>query len=160
MYINTFIIGDPNNRPQLQAASGFSGSTLVFGKDSNLVSTDAFYSGIKNIIFVSTAISASTTFTLLDWSVSQATQLLNCKFDMPDSSQHTGIGMPEGGSGTMMGNLDFVGGKYGIDMSNQQYLLKDMTFNGCNIAIHVGHAFDLVVENVEFMNCGTGIDCT
>ncbi|KAF2095560.1 pectin lyase-like protein [Rhizodiscina lignyota] len=140
MYINTFIIGDPNNRPQIQAGSSFSGSTLVFGKDPNLgSSTDCFYSGIKNIIFVSTAISASTTFTLLDWSVSQATQLLNCKFDMPDSSQHTGIAMPEGGSGTMIGNLQFVGGKIGINMSNQQYLLKDITFDGCNVGIFISH---------------------
>src|SRR6266536_3505326 len=148
LYLNTWMIGDPNNRPQLLAASGFSGSTLVFAKDPGTSSaTIDFYIGIKNMIFGSTAVSASTAITLLDWSVSQACQLANVKFDMPSSSQHTGLAMPEGGSGTMMGNLQFVGGKYGINMNNQQYLIKDSTFTNCNTGIFISHAFDLVVQN-------------
>jgi len=129
---------------------------MVYGKDPNQPVTDNF--GIKNMIFVSTSVSASASFTLLDWSVSQATQITNVKFDMPDNSQHTGMAMPEGGSGTMMGNLLFTGGKYGINMNNQQYLIKDTTFDGCNTAIFISHVFDLVVQNVTFENCQTGID--
>ena len=66
--------------------------------------------------------------------------------------------MPEGGSGTMMGDLQFVGGDIGINMSNQQYLIKSITFNGCHTAIFISHVFDLVIQNVQIMNCGTGID--
>ena len=77
---------------------------------------------------------------------------------MPDNSQHTGLAMPEGGSGTMIGNLLFQGGLYGINMNNQQYLIKDTTFNGCHVGIYISHVFDLVVQNATFESCGTGID--
>lgn len=158
LYVNTFLIGNPNDRPQLLASSSFNGNTMVYGKDPNFGATDNFYIGMKNLILVSTELSASTPFTLLDWSVSQATQITNVKFDMPDSSQHTGMAMPEGGSGTMIGNLLFQGGLYGINMNNQQYLIKDTTFDGCNVGIYISHVFDLVVQNATFENCGTGID--
>jgi glucan 1,3-beta-glucosidase len=78
---------------------------MVYGNDPNQPATDTFHIGIKNMIFVSTSVSTSTAFTLLDWCVSQATQVTNVKFDMPDNSQHIGMAMPEGGSGTMMGNF-------------------------------------------------------
>jgi hypothetical protein len=58
----------------------------------------------------------------------------------------------------MMGNLQFNGGNIGINMNNQQYLIKDTTFNGCHTGILISHAFDLVVENCQFMNGATGID--
>jgi glucan 1,3-beta-glucosidase len=133
------VCGNPNNRPQLLASSRFNENTMVYGKDPNQSATDNFCIGIKNMIFVSISASASTAFTLLDWSVPQATHITNIKFDMPDNSQHTGMAMPEGGSGTIMGNLPFTGGKYGINMNNQQYLIKDTTFDGCNTAIFISH---------------------
>ena len=96
------------------------GTQWFTGKDTNQPATDNFYIDIKNMIFVSTSVITSTAFTLLNWSVSQATQITNIKFDMP-----------EGGSGTMMGNLLFTGGEYGINLNNQQYLIKDTTFQYC-----------------------------
>jgi glucan 1,3-beta-glucosidase len=160
LYVNTFLIGNPNDRPQLQASSSFDGTTMVFGKDWNQPSTNNFYIGMKNIILVSTAVSADTSFTLLDWSVSQATQLTNVEFDMPDSSEHTGLAMPESPSGTIIGNLLFQGGLYGINMNSEQYLIKDTTFERCNTAIYISHGFDIVVQNATFENCTTGIDGT
>ena len=45
----------------------------------------------------------------LNWAVSQATNLINVHFNMPDYSQHIGItmngGWGGGGSGTFMGDL-------------------------------------------------------
>ena len=69
----------------------------MYGKDPNYVATDKFYIAIKNLTLDSTQVNASTSFTLLDWSVSQATQLNNLMFNMPDYSQHTGLATPEGG---------------------------------------------------------------
>jgi len=58
----------------------------------------------------------------LDWSISRATQLTNIVFSMPNfSTGHTGIFMPEGGSGTMMGDLTFNESAIGLNMNNQQY---------------------------------------
>jgi glucan 1,3-beta-glucosidase len=68
--------------------------------------------------------------------------------------------MPEGGSGTIMGDLSFTGGKYGINMNNQQYNVKSSTFNGCNVGIYVSHCFDCVFQGLDFVNCGTAINST
>ncbi len=100
-----------------------------------------------------------TAFTILDWSVSQATQLTNLVFNMPDySSGHTGITMPEGGSGTMMGDLTFDGGAVGINMNNQQYQIKTATFSGCTTGIRVTHCFDCVFFDTTFEYNRIGID--
>lgn len=57
-----------------------------------------------------------------------------------------------------MGNLQFVGSLYGINMNNQQYLVKDSTFSGCNVGINIAHCFDCIFQNSQFPNCGRGID--
>jgi glucan 1,3-beta-glucosidase len=158
LYVDTVLIGDPTNRPVLKAASSFPSSALVYAKDPAFDATINFYIAIKNLILDSTAVSASQAITLLDWSVSQATQLTNVMFNMPDYSQHTGIAMPENGSGTYMGNLQFVGGLVGINLANQQYSFKDISFTGCNTGILISHVFDLVAQGLTFQDCGTAIN--
>jgi glucan 1,3-beta-glucosidase len=82
-------------------------------------------------------------------------------FNMPNfSSSHTGIVIPEGGSGTMMGDLTFNGGTVGLNMNNQQYEGKSLTFNACTTGIKVSHCFDCVFTNCNFMNVATGLDIT
>ena len=68
--------------------------------------------------------------------------------------------MPEGGSGTMMGDLTFNGGVVGLRMDNQQYEGKSLTFNGCTTGIKVDHCFDCVFTNCSFTNAATGLDMT
>ena len=161
LYVDTVIMGNPLNPPTIKASSSFSGSYLIYGKDPNLDSTINFYIGIKNLILDSTNIAASTTFTLLDWSVSQATQLTNVVFNMPDySTGHTGISMPEGGSGTIMNDLVINGGVIGINFSNQQYNLKGITFNGCTTGIKVSGCFDCVFQSLSFDYHSVAIDMT
>ena len=66
--------------------------------------------------------------------------------------------MPEGGSGTMMGDLIFNGGVVRLHMDNQQYEGKSLTFNACSIGIKVSHCFDCVFTNCEFTNVAIGLD--
>lgn len=161
MYVDTVLMGNPLNPPVLKAAAGFSGNTLIYGKDPHQGSTTNFYMGIKNLVLDSTNVAAATNFTILDWSVSQATQLANVVFNMPNySTGHTGITMPEGGSGTMMNDLTFNGGFVGINMSNQQYLLKSIKFSGCTTGIKVSGCYDCVFQNLQFLNDDTGVDFT
>ncbi|KAG0651926.1 glucan 1 [Hyphodiscus hymeniophilus] len=159
-YVDTFLIGNPINRPTLIASSSFVGTTLLFMKDPDLDSTINFYIGVKNLVLDSTKVSSGTTFTIMDWSVSQGTQLTNVLFKMPPASKHTGVSTPEGGSGTYMGNLDFTGGNIGINMNNQQYSIKDCTFDGTTTGIFITHGFDLVFQGIEFTNCEIGVDAT
>ncbi|RFU24725.1 hypothetical protein B7463_g11612, partial [Scytalidium lignicola] len=161
LYVGTVIMGNPLSPPVLKATAGFSGSYMIYGKDPNQGSTTNFYIGIKNIVIDSTNIDPATTVSLLDWSVSQATQLSNVVFNMPDySTGHTGLQMPEGGSGTIMNDVTFNGGATGINYSNQQYMFRGITFNGCTTGIYLQYCYDCVFQGVTFENCATGIDTT
>ncbi|PMD48188.1 glycoside hydrolase family 55 protein [Hyaloscypha variabilis F] len=162
LYVGTVLMGDPLNPPTFKAAAGFNGNTMIYGKDPNQQSaTTVFYVAVKNLVFDSTNIDKDTTFTIIDWSVSQATQLTNCVFNMPSySSGHTGISMPEGGSGTYLGDLQINGGVVGIDMSNQQYMIKGVTFQFCTTAIKLSHCFDCIIQDCTFQDHSVAIDMT
>jgi glucan 1,3-beta-glucosidase len=161
LYVGTVLMGDPLSPPTIKAASGFNGNTLIYGKDPNQGSTINFYIGVKNLVFDSNNINKDTTFTIIDWSVSQATQLTNCVFNMPSySSGHTGISMPEGGSGTYLGDLQINGGVVGIDMSNQQYMVKGVTFQYSTTGIKLSHCFDCIIQDCTFLDHNVAIDMT
>ena len=143
----------------IKSRPNFTGNILVYGKDPNQDSITNFYISIKNIQLDSTNINKDATFAILDWSVSQATQLTNLVFNMPSNSAgHTGISMPEGGSGTMMGDLTFNGGAVGVNMNNQQYEIKTATFSGCTTGIRVSHCFSCLFFDITFEYNNVGID--
>jgi glucan 1,3-beta-glucosidase len=91
MYVGTALIGNPLSPPVFKAAAGFPNDHIIYGKDPNQGGTVNFYMAIRNINIDSTGVSASQTLALLDWTVSQGTQLQNIVFNMPDFSQHTGL---------------------------------------------------------------------
>lgn len=91
-YVGTVLVGDPKNPPVLKAAPGFSNDHIIYAKDPNVEGTNNFYIGIKNIIIDSTALDPAQNIALLDWTVSQATQLANVVFNMPTgSTAHIGL---------------------------------------------------------------------
>ena len=137
----------------------FRGDTLVYGKDPHQESTCNFYITIKNVQLDSSDLDPARKFTLLDWSVSQATQITNVVFSMPNySTGHTGMAMPEGGSGCYMGDLTFNGGFIGLDMGSQQYEVKTASFNRCTTGILISSCFACVLINVNFESNAIGID--
>lgn len=106
------------------------GSIVVNGNDDGQPSTNNFYIGIRNVNIDTTAISSSQQVYVLNWAVSQATNLINVHFKMPSGSEHVGIEMDGGdtggGSGLFMGDLTFTGGNVGILFSNQQYAIRNV----------------------------------
>lgn len=80
LYVGTVLVGDPINPPVLKAATGFPHDHVVSGKDPNQGGTVNFYIGIKNIIIDSNAVGPAPNIALLDWTVSQGTQLTNVAF--------------------------------------------------------------------------------
>ncbi|GME36743.1 Pectin lyase fold/virulence factor [Neofusicoccum parvum] len=163
LYIGTVFIGDPINPPVLKAAAGFSGDHIIYGKDPRYGGTINFYIGLKNVVIDSTAISPSTKVTLLDWTVSQATQITNVVFNMPnDSTGHIGMrtGEWEGGDGynsnIIINDLTFNGGSVGLYASGQQWVFKSIKFSGCTIGAQLA-GNDVVVTNSNWEFCGTGI---
>ncbi|GMG41053.1 unnamed protein product [Aspergillus oryzae var. brunneus] len=91
LFTGTVLVGDPSNPPVLKAASGYSLDHIVYAKDPNHEGTNNFYIGIKNIVLDSTGVDSAKSLSLLDWTVSQATQLANVAFHMPTGSKHTGL---------------------------------------------------------------------
>ena len=92
LFLGTVIIGDPSNPPVLKATSKFANDHIVYSKDPNFGGTINFYIGIKNIVIDSTDVDPNRRLTLLDWTVSQATQLANVVFKMPQGAEgHVGL---------------------------------------------------------------------
>lgn len=92
VYVGTVIVGDPTDPPVIKAAKKFSADHLIYAKDPNFGGTINFYIGIKNVVLDSTGMDPKQPVTLLDWTVSQATQLSNVGFNMPtESATHIGL---------------------------------------------------------------------
>ncbi|KAI2631894.1 glycoside hydrolase family 55 protein [Hypoxylon sp. NC1633] len=158
-FVGMILMGDPIDPPTIKAAGNFSGDFMIFAKDPSQGSTTNFYIGMKNVIIDTLDYDKDRNLTLVDWSVSQACQLTNVRFEMPyESTGHVGIAMPEGGSGLIMEDLYFHGGVVGIKLDNQQYHLKSLTFDGCRTGISVQHMFMAHCQGCKFTLCGTGVD--
>ncbi|KAL4906769.1 hypothetical protein BDW74DRAFT_189930 [Aspergillus multicolor] len=160
LYVGTVIIGDPTNPPILKAEPGFAGDHMIYAKDPNFGGTINFYIGIKNIVFDSTGLDSSLPMTLLDWTVSQATQLNNVGFNMPVGSQHVGLTTQyDYNSNIIMNDLRFSGGNIGMKLSGQQWVFKNIVFEGTTTGIVTGGT-DIVLLGCQFNNGKTGIDAT
>ncbi|KAK2783289.1 hypothetical protein FQN53_009277 [Emmonsiellopsis sp. PD_33] len=164
LYIGTELRGDPLNMPIFKAASAL--DPLVRGSDPEQVSPTNFMISIRNIIFDSTDISPDSRMRLLDWAVSQTSTLVNCVFNMPDSSQHLGLTMQGqegsnnggGGSPIIISDITFNGGRVGITLNNQQYTLKGITFNRCNTGLDIQSVFGATFHGLHFDTCGLGVE--
>lgn len=92
LFVGTVLIGDPTNPPVLKAAANFPDDHIIYAKDPNFGGTINFYIGMKNVVLDSTGVGYSKNIALLDWTVSQATQLTNVGFNMPTgSATHVGL---------------------------------------------------------------------
>ncbi|KAL4754873.1 hypothetical protein BDW72DRAFT_200536 [Aspergillus terricola var. indicus] len=160
LYIGTVLVGDPTNPPILKAAPGFAGDHIVYAKDPNFGGTINFYIGIKNIVLDSTGLSSTLRMTLLDWTVSQATQLANVGFNMPVASQHVGLTTQyDYNSNIILNDLWFNGGNIGMKLSGQQWVIKNAVFAGTTTGIVAGGT-DIVLLGCQFSIGKTGIDAT
>ncbi|KAL4800589.1 pectate lyase superfamily protein-domain-containing protein [Aspergillus venezuelensis] len=160
IYIGTVIVGDPTNPPVLKAQPGFSGDHMIYAKDPNFVGTTNFYIGMKNVVLDSTALNSSLPIALLDWGVSQATQLSNVAFNMPTSSAHVGLTTQyDYNSNVIMNDLKFTGGDVGMKLSGQQWVFKNIVFSGSKTGVIAGGT-DIVFLGCQFSNGETGIDAT
>lgn len=161
LYVGTVLVGDPINPPVLKAAADFPNDHIIYAKDPNYDGTINFYIGLKNVIIDSTAVSPSQDIALLDWTVSQATQLTNVVFNMPNySTGHVGVTSQYGyNSNIILNDLTFNGGAYGLQLSGQQWILKNIKTTGTTTGIQAG-GFNVVCLACSFSNAATGIDAT
>jgi glucan 1,3-beta-glucosidase len=163
LYIGTQVIGNPIDPPTIKASSIMrNGTHLISGYDFGLPSTTNFYIGLRNVVLDSTDVAPEDTIYCLNWAVSQATNLVDVQFVMPENSNHIGIemdgGNSGGGSGLFMGDLTFTGGLIGLLFNNQQYALRNLKFTNVGTGIAVKHVFVLTMQGIECSNVGICVD--
>ncbi|PSS03376.1 exo-beta-1,3-glucanase-like protein [Coniella lustricola] len=161
----TQIIGDATDPPTLKASAGMTGFGLIdanpyYSSDLNWVSTNVFYTSVRNLIIDTTNVAATTACTGIHWPVSQATSLQNVVFNMPTTAGvvHVGIFM-ESGSGGFISDVTFNGGAYGAQFGNQQYTMRNLEFNNqATAAIQMLWDWDWTFINLTVNNVPLGID--
>lgn len=142
-YYYTQIIGNPNCLPVLKATSGFTGAWVLdnnqyqAGGVLGFGSTNVFWRQVRNLVIDITAVSASTVLRCVHNPTAQATSLQNMIFRMSSATgtQHEGVFI-ESGSGGFMTDLVFYGGLNGMTLGNQQFTMRNLTFNGAVVALN------------------------
>lgn len=161
MLVNTFLIGDPINPPTLVADPDLKTNPVINGYDAHQGeggSTKNFYMAVRNFNIGTTQVDRGIRARAMDWSVSQGCSLTNVHITMPPSSGHVGITMDEGGSGNIIADCSFTGGAIGLELANQQYMLKGLKFDGCGVGIFIVNSFVTTIQGCAFANCNYGID--
>jgi len=166
-YYYTQIIGDPNNMPVIKATASFKPTTLglldadVYTPSGALKfqSTNVFFRQVRNLIFDTRDVPGQVYG--VHWPSSQATSIQNCVFRLSEApgNAHTGIFMEEG-SGGMLSDLVFYGGRYGAQFGNQQYTMRNLTFFNAETAIQQIWAWGFTYKGLHTFNCGVGLDMT
>lgn len=163
----TQLIGDAKNPPTLRATSDFNGSAVIdadpFIPGGNgtqyYINQNNFYRSVRNFVIDLTCMNATSTGTGIHWQVSQATSLANIVFRMSkaEDTAHQGIFM-ENGSGGYMGDLIFHGGKYGMNVGNQQFTVRNVTFNYVKTAVFNFWNWGWTFQHVVINDCQVGFD--
>ncbi|RPB03447.1 glycoside hydrolase family 55 protein [Choiromyces venosus 120613-1] len=165
IYLSTQFFGDATKWPTIKAAPSLGGSYVIdgFPIGDGSHSTTNFFVQIRNIKIDVTDVDAKTEVKCLNWACAQATSLTNMEFLMLNRSSHRGIVQNGeknggGGSGTFMGDLTFRGGAVGINLSNQQFSFRGLTFIGCRVGVQIDHVFAANFQDCTFRDCDTGIN--
>ena len=108
-----------------------------------------------------TAVPATSAVTGIHWPTSQATSLQNIIFRMSTAqgTQHQGLFI-ESGSGGFMNDLVFNGGLNGAVLGNQQFTMRNLTFNNAVTAIKQIWNWGWTYKSISINNCQTGLDVT
>ena len=166
----TQIIGNPNGLPVLKATAGFTGLGLIDGdqyEPGNAAgvlefgATNVFFRQVRNFVIDMTSIPANSAATGIHWPTAQATSLQNIVFQMSQAAgtQHQGL-LIEGGSGGFMNDLVFNGGLNGAVLGNQQFTMRNLTFNKANTAIKQVWNWGWTYKSISINDCQTGLDMT
>nr|POE62741.1 glucan 1,3-beta-glucosidase [Quercus suber] len=152
-YYYTQLIGNPNCLPTIKAAGNFATKQGYLGMIDGdpytsqylaYGSTNVFWRQIRNFIIDTTGASASASITDHQ--------------QMPTSSgtQHQGVFIEEGSAG-FIGDLIFNGGMYGLNVGNQQFTMRNLTFNNNAVGINQLWDWDFTYRGLTFNNVGTAI---
>jgi hypothetical protein len=141
-YYYTQIIGNPSCLPVIKVSSTFSERFVVDGDQYQpggklgWGATNVFWRQIRNFVIDMTAASPSLLVAGIHWPTGQATSLQNIVFKMSAAAGnlHQGLFIEEG-SGGFVTDLIFYGGAQGLNVGNQQFTMRNLTFYNSQTAI-------------------------
>lgn len=162
----TQLVGDAVSPPTLKAAANFEGMAVIDADpyDANgknwWTNQNNFFRQVRNFVIDLTAMPVSVGAGI-HWQVAQATSLQNIVFNMRtdggEENRQQGIFM-DNGSGGLMVDLTFNGGRYGAFFGNQQFTTRNLTFNNCKTAVFMNWNWVWVFQDIKINNCEVGID--
>ncbi|KAJ7702338.1 exo-beta-1,3-glucanase [Mycena rosella] len=167
-YYYTQLIGDATSPPTLLAAASFR-DMAVIDADPYIVggggaefytSQNNFFRSVRNFVIDVTRVPPTVSQgTGIHWQVSQATSLMNIVINMSAAANtaHQGIWM-EDGSGGFLGDLVFNGGLFGMWVGNQQFTVRNVTFNNVQTAVSGHWNWGWTFQGVTINNCQVGFD--
>jgi len=168
-YYYTQMIGNPNCIPVLQASANFSGATgfgMIDGdrygaNGLGFGSTNVFWRQIRNFVLDMRGTPYNASITGIHWPTAQATSIQNVEFLMSSQAgtQHQAIFI-ESGSGGFMNDLVFRGGLYGLNVGNQQFTMRNMSFYDSVTAINQIWDWGWTYKSINIVNCSTGLNMT
>lgn len=123
----------------------------------NFQATNVFFRQVRNLVFDTREIRGIAT--AIHWPSSQATLIQNCVFKLSPKSEDTHVGIfMEEGSGGMMADLVFYGGKYGARFGNQQYTMRNFTFYNSDTAIDQIWNWGWTYKSLKIVGSRVGIN--
>lgn len=167
-YYYTHIVGNPNCMPTIKAAKNFTVNDGIgflidgspYGADGlGFGATNTFFRQIRNIVIDSTSMDRNLTARGLHWPTAQTTSLQNVVFKMAagNGTKHEGLFVEEG-SGGFMTDLVFEGGNYGLNVGNQQFTMRNLTFNNVDTAINQLWDWGWTYKSLSINNCRVGLN--
>lgn len=136
----TQLVGNPNNFAVILAAPSFSGlgvisSDVYTATGEYYLDTNNFFRQIR-YLFIDMSHCTTSGVKGIHWQVAQATSIENVVIYMntPAGSSQIGI-YAENGSGGFMSQIIFVNGYIGMQVGNQQFTTRQLSFLSTEIAI-------------------------
>ncbi|KAK4203018.1 pectate lyase superfamily protein-domain-containing protein [Triangularia verruculosa] len=168
MPFGTQVIGDANNWPTLLATRNFIGLGVLSaneytggGKGTDgldqqwYVNTANFYRQIRNIKIDITQTRPVQEVAGLHYQIAQATSLQNVEIIATSGSTQRGI-FAENGSGGVISDVTFRGGKFGLFGGEQQFTAQRLTFIGCDTGVQVIWDWGWVWKSITMTDVGVG----
>ncbi|RDI79929.1 hypothetical protein Vi05172_g9961 [Venturia inaequalis] len=162
----TQIIGNPNCLPVIKASSNFTSRWVIDGNKDRVndvlgynSATLMFYRQIANLVIDTTNVNRNVSVAAIRWPTAQATSLQNIQFKLSAATgtRHVGVSI-EAGSGGFMNDLTFEGGLNGLNVSNQQFTMRNLTFSNAVTAINQLSDWGWTYKGLNINNCGVGIN--
>ncbi|KAA8646710.1 uncharacterized protein ATNIH1004_005385 [Aspergillus tanneri] len=116
---------------------------------------------IRNLVLDLTAIPASVEARGIYWPTGQATSIQNVRILLNSDSgtQHQGIFI-DSGSGGFITDVTIIGGKYGANLGNQQFTIRNLSISNSQVGIWQQSNWGWTYQGVNIANCTTAVAMT